>query len=669
MTSRGWWCLATFAVMLAVGALRGMTLLSVTGLALLLWFAWEWLFFTLRLRMQWGKLRVERLVRDDRGPVTTLWQGRDYSVVVSLRLGAPGRFPYVAIADPVPFGARHQGGETVADGELKPDQPIELAYQVGCPLPGVARFEGVRVEVSDLQGFFSHVGFVRNPVVLPILPGVQLRRGGGATLKRHNELMPPGIHRLRQPGSGSELLDLRDYLPGDPPRTIAWKVSARRDRLITKEFESEVPIRCTLFVDVSSSVRVASPAWSKDDEGPAYYRPLDRLIELAAGVIRANTALRDLTGLCLFDEQSSRLVRPERGANHVNKLMRQLGDAAALGPAAARADADRLLPLAYAFAQEVYPDLLRPEVNAMPAWLTWLVGMPRYTRHRRGVLDALHRSKRSMLLWGTTLIPLALFVANVAGALTGAAPEWAGTLLGAALFLGTPLLVAGTWLVFVFSLLVSARPRRRARWRKRLAALMCVLEARGGSPLYGALDLFLEDDDLFSLHLQRFLADHQVPCAVPLYDEQGRYLFALPEKVGVLAKALLHSVSRGRDNELFVLLADLLELDDRLDPLLHATRVALGRHHQVLVVCPWPQDVPLPDGGDRPPRSPGDGTLPELVLSLTEAKVHAAYHRVRRAFARLGVQVVCAGSDESVPLVLDRIERLRGARITAGGWK
>ena len=37
---------------------------------------------------------------------------------------------------------------------------------------------------------------------------------------------------------------------------IAWKASARRDRLMTKELESEVPVRCTLFVDASSSVRV-----------------------------------------------------------------------------------------------------------------------------------------------------------------------------------------------------------------------------------------------------------------------------------------------------------------------------------------------------------------------------------------------------------------------------
>ncbi len=56
----------------------------------------------------------------------------------------------------------------------------------------------------------------------------------------------------------------------------------------------------------------------------------------------------------------------------------------------------------------------------------------------------------------------------------------------------------------------------------------------------------------------------------------------------MLASALLRAVGQGRDNELFVLLADLLELDDALDPLLKAVRVAVSRHHQVVLVAPWP---------------------------------------------------------------------------------
>lgn len=663
MTGRGWWCLVLFVLMFLVGALRDSTSLSVTGLALLLWFAWEWLFFTLRLRTLWSRLRIERQVQDDRGPIGTLWQGRSYRIHAELQLQGQGRFPFVRVSDPVPFGTQHVQGATSCDGELRADSPLAVDYRVSCPLPGAARFEGLRVELSDLHGFFAHVGFVRSPVVYPILPVALIGKTTLPTRKRTNQLMPPGIHHHRQPGSGSELLDLRDYLPGDPPRTIAWKVSARRDRLVTKEFESEVPIRCILFLDVSSSVRVPSAVTltTEEEETTLYVRPLDRLIELAAGVLRCNAQLRDLTGLCLFDESSSRVVRPARGANHQLSLLQLLGEASTLAPITSRADVEPLLPIAYSLAQEIYPELLRPEINRMPTWLTWLVGFPRYSRHNRGLLDALSRSKRSWLLWGTMVLPLALLAVNVLAILFDL-PDQVKSFLGGMFFYGVPVLVTVSWLVFLFSLLVSAKQRKHSIWRKRLAALFA---RQAQLPMPAGLDRLLEDDDLFSLYLQRFLADHQVPCPVPLYDEQARYLFALPQKIAVLAQALVSAVARGRDNELYVLLADLLELDAHLEPLLQAIRVALGRHHQVLLVCAWPENVPLPDE-DAPQRLPQD-SLPELLASLTQERLHDAYRRIRRSLARLGVRVLAASNEESLSLVLDRIERLRSARPTVPG--
>ena len=38
------------------------------------------------------------------------------------------------------------------------------------------------------------------------------------------------------------------------------------------------------------------------------------------------------------------------------------------------------------------------------------------------------------------------------------------------------------------------------------------------------------------------------------------------------------------------------------------------------------------------------------------------YERIRRVFAKLGVQVVCAAGDAPIPLILERIERIRSAR-------
>src|SRR5207249_3650835 len=104
----------------------------------------------------------------------------------------------------------------------------------------------------------------------------------------------------------------------------------------------------------------------------------------------------------------------------------------------------------------------------------------------------------------------------------------------------------------------------------------------------------------------------------------------------VLADALKRAIGRGRDNELFVLLADLLELDEALGNLLSTVHVALSRHHQVLIVCPWPPGLPLPapDAAAEPPQQPR--TLDSLLHYSTRRRFHAAYYRLRRTFGRLG---------------------------------
>jgi uncharacterized protein (DUF58 family) len=679
LTTRAWWFLvsATLAAFAGIGA--RLPALTLTGLALLLWFGWEWLLFLARLQ---GGLRVEREVLDERGPVTTLWAGQTFAVRVRLcRAGWVG-WPHVLAADPVPFGVEWLDGDTAAEGEVAAGRPLEMEYRIHCPAAGVARFEGLRVQTADWQGFFYRVTFVHAPVVLRVLPVLAGREGQMPSRKRHNLLLPPGIHRLHRPGSGSELLDLRDYRPGDPPKTIAWKVTARRDKLITKEFESEVPVRCTLFVDTSTSVRLASPAPNprrptrphqpdasardphKPDapaRGPGQGKALDRLVELAAGLLQVCNASRDPAGLCLFDEHGASTVRPDRSGPHLTRMLHLLADAAALSPASARVNPDHLLPLAHSFAQEVYPDLLRQAVNAVPFWYTWFLAVPRHSRRLRTVRESLYHHKRMLWFWGSAFVSVLLYLLPPAGV---------GALVLLLLLLLVPSVLPAAGYVFILA--INRRRQRLTAWRKRTAAVLSALY--GLAP--GGVEALLEDDDACSLLTQRFLADHRVPYSLPLYDSRGRYRFAAPEKVPVLADALVAAVGKGHDNELFVLLADLLELDDHLAPLLRAVRVALARHHQVLVVCPWPHGLALPPGGSHNPEAPARGAhervaeLPAVAAAreasaaavwgrATTARFHGAYQRVRRTFARLGVPVVCAAGDEPVPLVLDRLERLR----------
>ncbi|MBV9124780.1 MAG: DUF58 domain-containing protein [Planctomycetes bacterium] len=655
VTSRGWWFLGTVLVLLALAVLPHQPNLSlgVLSLTLLLWFAGEWLVFVVRARILSRRLRVFREVRDARGPVATLWAGRLFQVVVELRLSSPAGLPYVAFADFLPFAADQEKGELKGEGMLDPAHPLPLQYTIRCPAPGQVRFEGVRVQLADLQGFFYHATFVPGVRLYPVLPPLVDAEGRTAMVKRHNLLPPPGVHRLPRPGIGSELLDLRDYMPGDPPRTIAWKISARRDRLITKEFESEVPVRCTLFVDTSNSVRV----------GPPGENALTNLVEIAAAVAQANSSSRDLTGLCLFDEQrASAMIRPGRGARHLVHLLGVLTDAAGLAPTTGRANLNTLLPLAYAFAREVYPELLRSDVNRVPLWLPWLAPTPAYT-FREPTLGQRLYGRLPFLL--TLLAVVVLVLLGLVGSLVWALSSWRVRTMFPFAFLSMAALSGLLFGLLVLPRMLFSRQRRLYRWRKQLAALLSV--HFGLAP--GGLAVLQEDSEQLALYLQYFLAEHQIPYALPLYDPQGRYLFAAPGKVEVLAKCLLRALGKGHDNELFVLLVDLLELSDQLGPLLRAVKVALARHHQVLVICPWPRGLLLPDSqhaGDRQGRRDEDDAGPvrlqRALRQATTQRYHQAFHQARRTFAHLGVPMVCARSGDPAHLILERLDRLRSVR-------
>jgi len=68
--------------------------------------------------------------------------------------------------------------------------------------------------------------------------------------------LTPLLHRRSQPKPGggfSEDHELRDYRPGDPLRSIHWKLSVKTDRLILREPQEPVPGTIVLTLDLTGS--------------------------------------------------------------------------------------------------------------------------------------------------------------------------------------------------------------------------------------------------------------------------------------------------------------------------------------------------------------------------------------------------------------------------------
>ena len=63
-----------------------------------------------------------------------------------------------------------------------------------------------------------------------------------------------GRHTSPDKGVSVEFAEHRSYAPGDDPRTLDWRIIARSDRNVVRQYIEETNLRTTLAVDVSGSM-------------------------------------------------------------------------------------------------------------------------------------------------------------------------------------------------------------------------------------------------------------------------------------------------------------------------------------------------------------------------------------------------------------------------------
>ncbi len=132
---------------------------------------------------------------------------------------------------------------------------------------GRFRLQGVRLNSLFPLGFF-HKG-VRYPIDEEILVFPEIYPPGGTFPTRQGR---SGDEASRRSGRGHGLHGLRSFRPGDDPRAIHWKQSARIGSLIFKEQESEESRRLLILFD--------NAVGSLQDQAAA--RRFERLVSEAA---------------------------------------------------------------------------------------------------------------------------------------------------------------------------------------------------------------------------------------------------------------------------------------------------------------------------------------------------------------------------------------------------
>jgi uncharacterized protein (DUF58 family) len=157
-----------------------------------------------------------------------------------------------------------------------------------------------------------------------------------------------GLHRSPRKGFSVEFAEYRPYQPGDDLRYIDWKIAARSDRWVVRQYEEETNLRASIVLDVSRSMawsgaqmRAGAPVpqpRTREAATVAQLTKLEYAERLTAALALLLLRQRDAVGLVRFDERIRTAVPPRARNGQWRRIVASLEEPGA-GRASSAAEA------------------------------------------------------------------------------------------------------------------------------------------------------------------------------------------------------------------------------------------------------------------------------------------------------------------------------------------
>lgn len=128
-----------------------------------------------------------------------------------------------------------------------------------------------------------------------------------------SHLFTGGYHSAFK-GRGMSFSDVRAYHPGDDVRAIDWNVTARTGDAYIKVFEEERENTVMLLVDISGSAVFGSHTQFK----------AEYLTELCGVLAFSAIANNDKVGVMLFSDHIELFIPPQKGKQHILRIIREI---------------------------------------------------------------------------------------------------------------------------------------------------------------------------------------------------------------------------------------------------------------------------------------------------------------------------------------------------------
>jgi uncharacterized protein (DUF58 family) len=254
--------------------------------------------------------RVQRGLKGERIVADRLSNGDENEIKVFLE----NYYAYpvtLRIFDELPY--QFQKRDLEFNVQLPPGETKYIQYYLRPVKRGEYFFGAVNVIVSSPLALVSRRFKFSADKITPVYPSyLQMRKY--ELMAIHNRLLDTGVKKIRRIGQNQEFELIKDYVSGDDFRTVNWKATARRSRLMVNQFQDER----------------SQQVYSLIDKGRVMQMPFNgmTLLDYAinASLVISNIAVKksDKAGLITFQDKIGSILPAGRNNNQMSRIQEVL---------------------------------------------------------------------------------------------------------------------------------------------------------------------------------------------------------------------------------------------------------------------------------------------------------------------------------------------------------
>ena len=204
-------------------------------------------------------------------------------------------------------------GAREARVEVEAQTSAALVYELTPPKRG--RFEFGSIAVRFLSRWRLVWGQTRVDASIAVKVYPNMRRAREVELRALGTRSFVAARRKSQwRGEGREFESLRDYVRGDEMRHISWTATARRGRLVTRQYQMERDQTILIMLDAGRLMTARIESETK----------LDSAVHAALALMSAAARAGDNAGLLVFGRRVKAFLPPKRGAEHLDAALEAL---------------------------------------------------------------------------------------------------------------------------------------------------------------------------------------------------------------------------------------------------------------------------------------------------------------------------------------------------------